>query len=821
MKKLLVLFCLIFLLQPDARASHAAAAGELLYEWVHDSTYIVYLKLYRDCYDTSAPDTQSLCVKNRCNSYTASYPMNALPDNLPTSVANGSEINHHCASVSTNCVDINSMVPGFTEYWYEAYVTLPSRCNYWEFSVSVGGRSWSITNLATLDNMWLDATLDNEHFQGNSSPSFSVKPVPYVCDNMDYVYSNGVTDIDRDSLIFELEYPSYSSLCTDTLGDNPDYFEPVVIPKNLFNNPLDCNNTFSLINKTGDFYFKPSGSQSAIVNLLIKSYRNGILVGHVMRDIDIVVRECNNDQPIIAMNVANPAYRINTFGNGYVFPSPFVLNQHSGPPDTLAPFLHGYIDKCSGDSLDFSMTAQGGDTYAILSMIDNHLISAPNANVIYTGIGTDTINGHFSWRIPYDDSGFHIITFTAIDTTCTAANVEPEQTIVLPVFVHPSVHAYQDTSIFNGDTANLNVTGGIDYEWRPVPGGNDSSSLSCTHCDHPAAFPYSTTSYAVVSAEVSGCPNKDTVKVTVLPQDAPRIIAGAIFNKNSSATTDSFMVWLIANTTSPSDSTFAIDSTIVSSNGDSTYYQFLNEPAAVYMSMAAMINTTVTAAPTYGDSTTYWDSARQFIYTGRGRSFGHNIFMKHAVAGIRSTGSISGSVMLQMSNSAIPIPGVSVYLLNNAGQLCAFTVTAADGTYTFDDLSADSYTVYPEVQGYKTLPYTPVDLTTGKMQQTNINFIEYASSKLVSPAPVSVSTINQPMFSIYPNPAKDELFIISKGINTQSDIVIYDLLGQVVYQAKSVVGQNVTRLHLYLPPGSYVVHIKDDGGEAIERLVIN
>src|SRR5690606_31901964 len=104
-------------------------------------------------------------------------------------------------------------LPGYREWVYAAEVTLPSRCHTWRFYTGVNARNNAINNLVNPGGrvLWLEATLNNEVTQSNSSPYFSVKPVPYVCVGMPYTYNNGAIDINTDSLYFENLQPLFGA----------------------------------------------------------------------------------------------------------------------------------------------------------------------------------------------------------------------------------------------------------------------------------------------------------------------------------------------------------------------------------------------------------------------------------------------------------------------------------------------------------------------------------------------------------------------------------------------------------------------------------
>ena len=65
------------------------------------------------------------------------------------------------------------------------------------------------------------------------------------------------------------------------------------------------------------------------------------------------------------------------------------------------------------------------------------------------------------------------------------------------------------SSIDEGESVQLTVTGGTDYTWTP------STGLSCTDCSNPIATPSETTTYYVTSTDASGCAGGDTVLIEI------------------------------------------------------------------------------------------------------------------------------------------------------------------------------------------------------------------------------------------------------------------------------------------------------------------
>lgn len=76
----------------------------------------------------------------------------------------------------------------------------------------------------------------------------------------------------------------------------------------------------------------------------------------------------------------------------------------------------------------------------------------------------------------------------------------------------PFADAGDDTSVVNGNFAQLNAQGGLDYHWH------DASTLTDAEIADPLAFPLESTTYFVTVTDSLGCEDYDSVHVQVLPR---------------------------------------------------------------------------------------------------------------------------------------------------------------------------------------------------------------------------------------------------------------------------------------------------------------
>ncbi|HYD21839.1 MAG TPA: gliding motility-associated C-terminal domain-containing protein [Flavipsychrobacter sp.] len=491
-----LLVCLTLLFSfSESRATHAAG-GELVYQWLSGSTYRFYFKFYKDCAPGSASEPASLpfCYYNSCNSTTGNVTapkMSMLPGNLP----NGQPVSLGCPGFPTTCD--GGALPGYREWWYSADITFPSQCNFWTIYCGINARNTAIDNLGPGPGsytLFVKATLDNLNAQGNSSPTFTIKPVPYTCANTPFTYNNGVVDPDGDSLSFELAFPlnGPGQTCQNPPNITNIDYAPTAGVDNYDNvdNPFNTNNTFTLNTFTGQMSFTPAVQSENVVSIKVHEYRNGQEIGTVIRDIQTIIRVCNVPPPQVVVD-ANSVY--------------------------VGTYVNGQIEGCAGQPMHFCFDAV---TVAdrILVVDDNHEFIDNNISVVYTNQATDTVTGCVDWLPGFADTGLHIFVITVKDSTCEPPGIPITNTFTIPLHVWPAT----EVLILGPDTicplepVPLVAIGGANYQWDVLPGGSPITSMSCTACDNPMVTPTVTTTYVVTSTINTYCDlNRDTITITV------------------------------------------------------------------------------------------------------------------------------------------------------------------------------------------------------------------------------------------------------------------------------------------------------------------
>lgn len=480
---------------PVASAVGPDAGGEIMFQYINDSTYRFYYHFQRACSGIPEPEQVSLCYRNTCNLIWSTSVMTRA-DFSPLNTAMGQEVVKSCPGIPTRCTSLSATTDMYRDWWYTSVVTLNQPCNKWIFSVNMDERDRdSLTNLVILPpfehNLYTEVTLDNLNAPRQSSPFFS-SPVPvFACANVPFRYNNGVMDPDGDSLVFKMRQPqaAFTDMFVICAG-YPPYNIPFAGPLySINNNPLLSNNTFVLDPQTGNFSFIPLPNQVAYLAFLVEKYRNGQLIGTTTRDARMEVRNANTSfQPQVNLNTSS------IIGG--------VLSN-----DTIVV--------CGNSSLKFCFNIQTATTTTAIALGDNSNTVLRNASITYQNQGSNNVTGCVSWVPGGNDTGFKNLIIYAKDSSCSPGSYPVVHAFQIPTLVKAGTQIEAaDTIICPGTSVQLKATGGSPYSWSLVP-GSPVSGFSCVVCDSVIVSPSDTTYYVVTSSLSNGCPAKDTICVAL------------------------------------------------------------------------------------------------------------------------------------------------------------------------------------------------------------------------------------------------------------------------------------------------------------------
>ncbi|MGB1003788.1 MAG: gliding motility-associated C-terminal domain-containing protein [Salibacteraceae bacterium] len=477
-KSLIVLTLLFIGFTQDSKASHISG-GDISYECIGQDSFLITLNLFRDCDGVGLGTTQNVNFTSTCGGTANAQ--------LVQTVSN--EISQLCPNQIPNSTCNGGNWPGMEQYVYTGIVVLSPPCNSWTMSWSSCCRNQQISNLTAPQglNTYLYTTMYSGVDSCNTSPTFTSLPIPYVCMNQVVNYNFGVVEPDGDSIVYFMS-PGF---------ENATNLVPYATPY-TFNQPLPgANAVLNAFN--GQLTFTPTQTGVYVIVVRIEEYdrATGVIKGTSIRDIQVVVQNCSNDQPSID--------------------SPGIYN-FSGSGTQVDS---NTIDVCIGDSFSFDISFSDPDTQQTLSLFHN-IYTALDSTAQITITGTNPAVMNIKWIAQPGSPPFTSFMVTAIDDACPVVGLV---SAVFNVNIFPSTYAGPDESICEGTQwKQLNVTGGNQFTWFVISGSpidtiptSPNFNMTCWHCDNPSVSPQITTTYGVISNLVSNCKSIDTVTVTVNP----------------------------------------------------------------------------------------------------------------------------------------------------------------------------------------------------------------------------------------------------------------------------------------------------------------
>ena len=264
---------LFFLLSIQAYASHNRA-GEITYEWVSGSTYKLTVTTYTK--DDSPADRCDLEVNWGDGKIDTLYRANGVTGNACGPNVGDGEI------VGTN----------IRKNIYIGYHTYPGPGIY-TITMLDPNRNDGIVNMLDSFNtpFFIETVLligdPSTGLDTNSSPVLLIPPIDNACTGKMFIHNAGAYDPNGDSLSYAL------TNCLEMYNQViPGFFIPADITINPITGDLIWDTPPPVINTL-------KGYDEYNVCFEIIEWRNGVIIGKVLRDMQITVVECTNNPPEI------------------------------------------------------------------------------------------------------------------------------------------------------------------------------------------------------------------------------------------------------------------------------------------------------------------------------------------------------------------------------------------------------------------------------------------------------------------------------------------------------------------------------------------
>jgi gliding motility-associated-like protein len=293
-----ILMAVAWLLPSYCKAGHIAGV-DITYECMNGCTIRVYFKAYRDCSSNitniSPIGTLFMSADSGCT----------MPTQItPWINASNIEVTPVCPGTPTGCNTPGAAINGIMEhYWYADFDFCQANCPDYTISWQTCCRSANISTIFIPNSVgtYISATIHPLLVPCNSAPLFNNPPVPLICQGQSYVFSQGATDLDGDSLSYSL------GPCMRGPG-NP-------VPYLAFTSPtlpLGPNWTVNLNANTGDLTIAPDPNgpspglaEIGVICIYVNEWRNGQLINTIVRDLQLTVVPCAPNDPPTTLGITN------------------------------------------------------------------------------------------------------------------------------------------------------------------------------------------------------------------------------------------------------------------------------------------------------------------------------------------------------------------------------------------------------------------------------------------------------------------------------------------------------------------------------------
>lgn len=497
MFKVIRIALLLVLLLSTLRASHYKCI-DAWYVCLGNGVYRIYLRVCGDCASSLTVDdppgqggfTESF-IQNPSNCAIPLGPWVKAPSPIPNTVPPDSaiypDVTPLCPNspIGSRCTDPTSPVPGTREIIFYRDYNLSS-CNLFEIRFSNCCRNDAIDNIQNPGSQGMGYILriNRQLASCNSSPFFTERPSPYLCRNVLASINQGAIDPDGDSLVFRFCAP---------IGDN---FLPLpFVPPMTFNNPFPPSFGATIDPVTGTVTLTPTiNNWDGVFTICVDEYRNGVLIGTIVRDMQLTVVDCNALSNVFGFGPQTPPIASGINGT----------NQYS-------------TSVCLGDNINFFIKAYDPDTDKVLMTWNNAI---PGASFVTSNVFVDSNVAYFSWT-PTTPGTYTFVVNVRDDHCPLQGSNQFAYTIIVPTKL--DTVSYSKSVQCNDVLLNVVPTGGkppYTYQWVTTVGNNNLPNPTFTF-NGPGNYPVQLT-----ITDSLGCTFVVNDTITITPDDGVYIDAG-------------------------------------------------------------------------------------------------------------------------------------------------------------------------------------------------------------------------------------------------------------------------------------------------------
>jgi len=568
----IILFFVLFAASPFSSSATHLMGGNFSYEFLGKSgsmyKYRITIDMYRDCYNSTTPFDNSISVGIYYNNISRNY-YNTEYINLTSETKIDPPSGGSTCSFKPN-VCIRRGI-------YQQDIYLPATTTGFHFYHVRCCRN-NLTNLAANMGQTYYGFIPPNSYEDNS-PYFTDFPTPYICAKDTVSISYAAIDPDTgDSLVYSLAYPWAGGTDLDPIPILPSNL-PLPIgtvnyaPNYNVNKPFG-NAGFIGINSSNGLvtvYVPMPGLFAIAVD--VSSYRNGVLLTTIRRDIELIVLNCPPNEvprriePYVTSLMLEEgdtlkfdmlyndkdtmyfSFEGDIFGQPSTFPKPWAtLTSISGKKDSIRNAFYWKTSCSHGRSTPYFFTVRVKDTgcpyktrtdiYQVYvdpfkgadSIAGPREICAFTEGVEYRALGAKTkstknwtveggtIVGRKDTTIVKVNWGVHGIGRLRYFETSEYGCGPEMKVVVITIHELPHVDAGNDMVICSRDTVMLgNATAdtSLVYLWTPSANLLSKDSATAFFTDRNTTGNPKTFQYFLKATDSNSCSNTDTVMVTV------------------------------------------------------------------------------------------------------------------------------------------------------------------------------------------------------------------------------------------------------------------------------------------------------------------
>ncbi len=528
---LIVLFSISF---STLKATHIVG-GELNYRCLSNNFYEISLTVFRDCQNGVPPFDAFAAIGVFDSS-------NALVTQLLIPFMGDDTLN---PTLFDSCLVIPPDVCVHRTTYIDT-IFLPFNAGGYQLAYQRCCRNYTILNIQNPDQT--GATYYTEISElalttCNSNPVFNAWPPIYICAGEPILFDHSATDIDGDSLVYELCAPFEGAVVTNSMPQppNPPPYDSIswIFPFST-SNMMGGIDLLKINTQTGLLTGTPTQAGQYVVGVCVKEYRNNVLISSTKRDFQYNVGTCGNLHSAVffAPEVVCDENLTVNFNNQSNTQSNYLwdfgdLTTSTDTTSTFSPtysypdtgqyvitLIAGVNESCS-DTFSRVVSVQDATMETDFEVVYNPCEDSAQIQLIDRSFNPNSPIDRWLWvfwngdrdstQNPVDtifgEGEYRIVLISASANGCVDIKIDTIFTNPVDISTTSSPQLCRGSEMFL-EVFNLDSTDNLTYEWFP-----DEAILFGQNTAEVIVAPILTTDYWVEATNQYGCVGVDTMTI--------------------------------------------------------------------------------------------------------------------------------------------------------------------------------------------------------------------------------------------------------------------------------------------------------------------